>query len=162
MQPRSRLDLPPRARVAFAAVYLALQLILIATATARPDRVFGFQMFNASADIRVALLRRVRAADGMLRLVRLRGGVWKARDARGELHQFRWSDYVQDSMLQGDELRVHARYGADAQLYHLQHALEYAARTIDGDAETRAFVAQVMVWDNGRPRAPIELEAVRP
>ena len=162
MPARSRLDLPPRARVVFAAAFLALQLVLIATAGARPDRVFGFQMFNASADIRIALLRRVRTPSGGERLVPIRRGAWTARDAQGALREFRWSDYVQDSMLQGSDVRVHARYGADAQLHHLQHALQYVARTVDSDHETRAFVARVMVWDNGRPRAPIELEAVRP
>jgi hypothetical protein len=162
MQARSRLDLGPRARVVFAGAYLALQLALIATAGLRPDRVFGFQMFNASADIRIALLRRVQPANGAPRLVRIRGGVWKARDANGVAHEFRWGDYVQDSMLRGNDVRMHARYGADAQLLHLQHALQYVARAADQDAETRAFVAQVEVWDNGRPRAPIELEAVRP
>ena len=162
MQVRSRLDLGPRARVVFAAAYLALQLSLIATASRRPDRVFGFQMFNASADIRVALLRRVVSADGTPRLVRIHGGVWKARDASGAQHALRWSDFVQDDMLQGSDVRVHARYGADAQLLHLQHALQYVARAATQDAETRAFVAEVLVWDNGRPRPPIELEAVRP
>src|SRR4029077_7519197 len=48
MQVRPRLDLGPPARVVFAAASLALQLSLIATASLRPDRVFGFQMFNAS------------------------------------------------------------------------------------------------------------------
>jgi hypothetical protein len=154
--------LSPRGRALFALLFFALQLGLIVTATQRPDRAFGFQMFNASGDIRISLLRRVRAADGASRVVRVRDGAWTAHDEGGQLHTFRWSERVPDPMLNTLDTRIHARYGADAQLFHLRHALAYAAGTIRGDAETQALIAHVMVWDNGRPRAPVELEAVLP
>jgi hypothetical protein len=163
MTASSRLDLTPlSARIAFGAVYFALQLVLIATGPARPDRVFGFQMFNASSDIRIELLRRVALGDGATRLVRVRGGAWTARDGSGVLHEFRWDERVRDPMLLGLDARTHARYGADAQLFHLRSALQYVARTIPEDVETRALIAHVMVWENGRPRAPVEIEAARP
>lgn len=162
MNPRSWLDLTITTRVLFALVFFAAQLGLITTVQLRPDRVFAYQMFNASSSIRISLERRVRQAHGGARVVRVHDGKWTARDAAGQIHAFSWGMFVRDPVLGVLDREIHAKYGADAQLLYLRHALDYVVQNTPQDAETTALIARVQLWDNGRPRAPLELEAVRP
>ena len=41
-------DLGPRARVVFVALWLGVQLALVATASLRPEHAFAFRMFSES------------------------------------------------------------------------------------------------------------------
>jgi hypothetical protein len=156
------LDLSPKMRTAFAVAYLAGQGMLVVTAYLRPDRIFGFQMFNESSTIDVRLARRVRRADGRLVLVPLVDGSWQARDASGSPHTFRWTDRVTDPILSRTGRPVHASYGVETQLFRLQAALDDVARHTAGDEETLAFVADVDVDRNGHQRFRVHLEGARP
>jgi hypothetical protein len=139
-------------RIGLAFVYLALQAALVLTAEHRPDGLFAFRMFNESSTIAIALGRRVTTAQGGE--VVPTGGAWEARDASGVVHRFRWDDRVRDPILRTLGRPVHASYGVDAQLFRLQAALDDVADHLQGDAETRALVADVTIRRNGR--APYE------
>src|SRR6266542_3715913 len=145
------LDLGIRGRTVWAGAYLVVQAALVLTASERPDRVFGFQMFNEASTISIALARRVRLADGSSAIVPT-DGRWQARDVDGVVHEFSWRDQVADSILTTLDRPVHASYGVDAQLFRLQKALDYAARHLGRDVETRALVADVEVVRNGHER----------
>ena len=154
-------DLVRTARAAFIGTYLALQLGLIFTADLRPDRVFGFRMFNESSSLKFELYRKVRrrGAEG---LVKVEEGAWQALTAHGEKGTFSWNERVRYGALTQPGEFVHAAYGLDAQLFRLQRALEDVARHIDDDRETVALVAQVETIKNGRPGEAVTLEARRP
>lgn len=155
---RSLLDLGPRTRVAFALLYVAVMAWVIAGAQVRPDHVFGFQMFNQSSKIDIRLSRRVR---GKRAPVPIDGGVWQARDRRGNLHTFRWDERVKDPVLEVLERPVHARYGLEGQLYRLKLALGDVLEHIPDDAETTALIASVTTRKNGRDPSVVRLEAKR-
>jgi hypothetical protein len=137
-------------RKILAVVYVVVQVALVATASARPDGVFAFRMFNESSTITIDLFRRVRQSDGNESLVPL-GGQWQAS----------WNDRVRDPILATLGRPVHAAYGVDAQLYRLQRALDDVAASMPQDHETVALVARVGVVRNGRPRAETLLESSR-
>ena len=160
MRPRrSLLDLGPRTRVAFAALYVAVMAAVIVSAQFRPDHVFGFQMFNQSSKIEIHLARKVR---GKKKPVPVVDGVWEARDRHGAVHAFSWHDRVKDDVLGVLERRIHARYGLEGQLFRLQLALEDVASHIPDDAETTALLASVDTIKNGRPAGVVKFEARRP
>ena len=50
-----------------------------------------------------------------------------------------------------------ASYGAAAQLDRLQHALDDMVAHIDGELETRRFIAEVVVRRNGHDPVPLTL-----
>jgi hypothetical protein len=157
---RSLLDLPLKARAAFFFAYLGLQVVTLIRAQLAPDFVFGFQMFNASSDMKIALFRQVRR-KGHVRLVPIKDGAWQAKDARGTTHAFRWQDRVRDGVLGTLDSYIHASYGLEAQLYRLQFALgDVAAHTPD-DHETEALVAVVDTIKNGREYKQVRLQADR-
>ena len=56
---------------------------------------------------------------------------------------------------------LHAKDGVDAQLYHLQHALDYAVAHIPDDAQTVALVARVHAIRNGHTSVDAVLESRR-
>ena len=141
-------DLGPRARVAFAAAWLAVQAGLVLTAGARVDRIFGFRMFPEASTMEVHLSRVVKGV-----VVPAPGGEWSARDASGQLRHFSWHDRVRDPVLSSLDERVFASYGADAQLARLQRALDDVADHVAEDGETARLRADVLVWRNGRPEA---------
>ncbi|HWZ91583.1 MAG TPA: hypothetical protein VNW92_22125 [Polyangiaceae bacterium] len=158
---RSLLDLPLKARAAFFCVYLGVQAVILIRAQQSPDFVFGFQMFNASSDMRIALFRKVRRR-GHVRLVPVSGGTWEAKDAQGAVHAFRWQDRVHDGVLGTLDTSIHASYGLEAQLFRLQFALRDVASHITGDHETEALVAVVDTLKNGHEHQRVRLEAARP
>lgn len=143
---RRVLELGPRARVAFAAFWIAGQSALVLTAGLRPDRSFGFRMFPEASTIEIHLQRVL--ADGSTRPAP--GGEWSARDASGQLRHFAWRDRVRDPVLSALDERRFASYGADAQLARLQRALQDVSDHIAEDDETTQLRADVVVWPNGR------------
>jgi hypothetical protein len=157
----SRLDLGVGARTILAAFYLLVQVGLLITASARPDGVFAFRMFNESSTLSIELLRRVRRNDGALAVVPT-NGKWEARDARGVVHAVSWNDRVRDPILGTLGRPVHAAYGVDAQLFRLQRALDDVVRSTPEDGETRALLARVNVVRNGHERFEKLLESARP
>jgi len=159
--PRSLLDLPLKARAPFFFAYLIAQLAISIWALRSPDFVFGFQMFNASSDMKISLYRRVRY-KGRSRLIAIRDGTWQAKDAHGQSHEFRWQERVHDGVLGTLDTYVHASYGLDAQLFRLKFALEDVANHVPGDEQTEAFVALVDTVKNGREYRQVRLEAARP
>ncbi len=130
------------------------------TADLRPDRVFGFRMFNESSKVKFELSRRVRRGRRE-RLVPLRDGAWRARTAAGERREFQWQTSVRYPALSAPSRFVHATYGLDAQLFRLQAALDYVASHTPEDAETLAFVADVDTIKNGRPGPRVRLTSRR-
>src|SRR5450432_497416 len=155
---RSLLDIPLKARAAFFFAYLGVQALILIRAQRSPDFVFGFQMFNASSDMRIALFRQVRR-KGRARLIPIRDGAWQAKDARGALHSFHWQDRVHDGVLGTLGMYIHASYGLDAQLFRLKFALRDLAAHVPDDHETEALVAVVDTVKNGREYKQVHLEA---
>ena len=158
---RSLLDIPLKARSAFFFAYLGVQALILIRAQRSPDFAFGFQMFNASSDMKIALFRQVRR-KGRARLIPIRDGSWQAKDTQGALHSFHWQDRVHDSVLGTLGTYIHASYGLEAQLFRLQFALADVARHVPEDHETEAFVAVVDTIKNGREYKQVRLEAARP
>jgi len=157
---RSRFDLPLRARAPFFFGYLALQTALFVWAQKNPDFVFGFQMFNASSDMKIALYRKLRT-KGRLRFEPVRDGTWQVTDAAGTVHVYRWQDRVHDGVLSQLGTFVHASYGLPGQLYRLQFALQDVLRHATEDHDTVALVAVVDTLKNGRERGHVRLEGTR-
>jgi len=156
--PRSLLNLSPRLRPAFFCAYLATQLFLLFRAQSSPDLVFGFQMFNASSQLKISLFRKVKR-HGRSRLVPVRDGSWESKDRSGARHTHRWQDRVRDPRLNNLDRFVHAAYGLDAQLYRLGFALNDFALHLSDDAETEALIAEVDTLKNGREAGHIRLQA---
>ena len=141
-----------RARVAFAACWIAGQAALVLTAPLRADHLFGFRMFPEASTLEIHLSREV----GGERRPAPRG-VWKYRDRSGQIHAFAWRDRVHDRVLAAVDTRVFASYGVDAQLARLQRALDDAIDHTDDDAETARLCAEVLVWRNGREASTVNL-----
>jgi hypothetical protein len=156
----SWLNLGMRGRAMFAAAYLLVQGALVATSPSRPDTVFSFQMFNESSTIAIALSRRVQRPDGSVVTVPT-GGRWQARDREGVHRGFAWTDRVRDPILATVGRPVHASYGVDAQLFHLQKALDDVVAHLNDDAETTALVADVEVRRNGQRAFHTRLESAK-
>jgi hypothetical protein len=148
-------------RGAFAVVFIGLELAGIAWGQRAPDHVVGFQMFNESSRISIRLFREVQRKRKRV-LVELPNGTWSARDARGKLRRYAWSDRVRATPLYVLGQSVHAPYGLDAQLFRLRAALQDVASHIPEDTSTLALVAQVETIKNGRPGPLITLRADRP
>lgn len=157
---RPSLNLGLRGRAVFAGAYLLAQGALLATAPTRPDKVFSFQMFNESSTLSINLSRRVERADGTIVTVPTKG-LWWARDRAGVERAFDWHERVRDPILATLDRPVHASYGVDAQLFHLQAALDDVMAHLTSDAETRALVADVEVRRNGRSPVHARLESAR-
>ena len=135
---------PPRGhdlRVVFAVVWIAVQIVLVGTASHRADGAFGFRMFPEASTIKIALFREV---DGQR--LHVANGIWAARSSDGAVHRYSWFDRVSSFHF---DVETSASYGAAAQLDRLQHALDDVAAHADGDLETRRFVAEVVVRRNG-------------
>lgn len=155
---RSVLDLPPRLRWVFFCSYLCVQVALLLRAQASPDFVFGFQMFNASSELKIVLFRKVRHK----RLVRVIDGAWTVKDNNGALRTISWNDRVHDGVLGTLDRYVHAPYGLDAQLFRLQFALNDVAAHLENDHGTQALVALVETRKNGHDGEQVRLTGARP
>lgn len=157
---------PARGRRALRAAvffgYLGVQVGLLLHAQGSPDFVFGFQMFNASSEMKIAIFRRLRSKRPHSgRLIVVRDGAWQAKDTHGVTHSFRWNDRVRDGVLGTLDRYVHASYGLEAQIFRLQYALDDVARHIPEDSETEALIAVVDTRKNGRDGAKLRLTGVR-
>jgi len=159
--PRSLLNLSPRLRPVFFCAYLLTQLVLLVRAQKSPDLVFGFQMFNASSELKISLFRKLRQR-GRSRIVPVRDGAWTAKDRAGTRHTFRWQDRVRYTRLATLDRFVHAAYGLDAQLFRLQLLLNDFVRHSPEDQETEALIAEVDTLKNGRESGHVRLQAERP
>ena len=158
---RSLLDFPLRLRAAFFCAYVLAQLALLVRAQSSPDFVFGFQMFNASSDMKISLFREVRY-KGRTRLVPVRDGAWQVKGRDGQEHEYRWQARVHDGVLANLDQYVHASYGLEAQLYRLQYALRDVVTHLQGDDQTEALLAVVDTVNNGRERKQVRLRESRP
>jgi hypothetical protein len=158
--PRSLLNLSPRLRPLFFCAYLATQLLLLFRAQSSPDLVFGFQMFNASSQLKISLFRKVRR-HGRTKVVPVHDGAWETKDRAGVRHSHRWQDRVRYRNLNRLDQFVHAAYGLDAQLFRLQFALDDFAQHLPGDDETEAVIAEVDTRKNGREAGHVRLQAER-
>lgn len=159
---RSLLDLSPPTRLVFAALFVGVQLGLVFTGPLRSDGVFGFQMFNESSRLEIQLFRRVRGRGSRTREVPVHQGTWRVRTSDGAVKTFSWNDRVKDRVVGVLNREVHAAYGLEAQLFHLQAALEDVAAHLDGDHATVALIAKVRASYNGRQTVERVLEARRP
>lgn len=159
--PRSLLNLSPNLRPLFFCAYLLTQLALLFRAQNSPDLVFGFQMFNASSQLKISLFRKVHRR-GHSRIVPVRDGAWELKDHSGIRHTYRWQDRVRYSRLAALDRFVHASYGLDAQLFRLQLALRDFVLHLPGDEETEALIAEVDTLKNGREAGHVRLQADRP
>lgn len=141
--------------------FFGLELAGIAWGQRAPDHVLGFQMFNETSQLTIHLFREV---DGKRKpvLVPVPDGHWQALDSNGKLHEFSWQARVRYSPLHVLEKSVHARYGLEGQLFHLQTALNDVVRHIPDDADTRALVAKVDTSRNGVPGPQRQLRAEKP
>jgi hypothetical protein len=158
--PRSLLDLSPRSRAIFSCAYLAAQLALMVRAQSSPDFMFGFQMFNASSELKISLFREVRRT-GRTRLVAVRDGAWQVQGSDGKRHEYRWQDRVHDGVLSNLDRYVHASYGLEAQLFRLRFAVHDVATHLPGDEETEALIAVVDTLKNGRQPGHVRLRESR-
>jgi hypothetical protein len=158
--PRSLLNLSPRLRPWFFFAYLATQLVLLVRAQTSPDLIFGFQMFNASSELKISLLRKVRRR-GRVHVVPVRDGAWETKDRTGARHTYRWHERMHYGNLATLDQFVHAAYGLDAQLFRLQFALEDFVLHLPGDQETEALIAEVDTLENGRKAGHVRLQADR-
>jgi hypothetical protein len=153
---RAVLHLGPRARVVFAACWIAGQAALVLTAAQRADHVFGFRMFPEASTMQIRLYRERSRGDDA---VEAPNGEWSATDASGQLRHFSWRDRVRDPVLAQLGARVFASYGASTQLARLQRALDDVADHIPEDDETVRLRADVVVWKNGHEPTTVTLES---
>lgn len=151
------LDLGRRGRLAFAALYVGVMLCVVVSAQFRPDRVFGFQMFNESSTVNIHLFRRVRHAK---RLEPLVNGEF-VESVHGVPRRFRWNDRVHDPTLGRLDVITHAKYGLEGQLFRLQLALDDFTRELPAGAQTSELVAVVDTLKNGRAPGVVRLRSVR-
>ena len=157
------LKLPDKLRPLFFFGYLGIQVAVLIRAQSSPDLLFGFQMFNASSELRITLFRRLRPRHKRpSQLVPVTDGEWRVKGPDGALHTYRWNDRVHDGVLGTLDRFVHASYGLDAQLFRLQFALDDVARHLPGDDETEALVALVDTRKNGRDQPQQRLIGARP
>ncbi len=147
-------------RGAVALTYAALQIALVLTASLRADGAFGFRMFNESSSVEAHLFREVDSPSGQGTVREAApDGKWRAHDASGAWHRFSWYDRVKSGAIAGLDAKVHASYGAAAQVDRLHAALDDLAAHVPDDTETRAFVLEIAVMKNGRRPVPVTFRA---
>jgi hypothetical protein len=153
-QPPRASSVPPPSRgwwrIAFAFMWVSAQIALVITADRRPDGAFGFRMFSESSTIKIVLYRELVGDDGQRKRVHVEDGVWMARDAGGLRRHFAWTDRVRRRELALFDTEMSTKYGTNAQLARLQAALDDVATHMPDDAETRRFLLDVTVRQNGR------------
>jgi hypothetical protein len=150
----SLFDLGPRARVALAALWLAGQATLIATAGLRPEHAFGFRMFSESTTEVMHLSRRTFDGD----LVSCEEGGWWTRDRNGARLHLSMRDYIDAPELSFYDVRMPASYGRAAELARMQAALDYViAHLGDDDRTTAQFVVDVALRSGAGAQSHVQL-----
>lgn len=146
--------LGPRARVAFAVVWLGAQVTLIATAGLRPEHAFGFRMFSESTTAVLHLHRRT--FDG--ELTSEEQGGWWTRDKGGARVHLSMRDYIDAPELSYYDERMPAAYGQEAELWRLRRALDNTlARLGDDNRTTAGFVVDVTLRRGGGPPSTVRV-----
>lgn len=145
------------ARLAFAVLWVGLQITLVLTASRRADAAFGFRMFSESSTLRVSLAREVAGTDGRWTRVHVDDGTWVARDARGVPHRFAWSDRVRRPELSAFDVEIPASLGARAQVARFKAALDDVTSHLELDAETHRLLLDIDVRRNGRETSVVHL-----
>lgn len=151
------LDLGPRGRALFCLVFFGGQAVLVATATMRSDRSYGFRMFPESSYVDVHVSRRL---DGG-RLVPIEAGRWQAHDCSGGVHAFVWGQMVRFPAPGKLDAHVGAPYGVESEVHRTREAMRWVAEHTPDDCETRALVARVQPVRNGHPLDPVDIEVPR-
>lgn len=151
------------ARIAFSAVFLAVQAALVLTAGSRPEAAFGFRMFSESSTISYSLSREVRRhpGDEGIVVVPVADGEWSAKDSQGVLRHVSWRDRVKRPELAAFDVTLHASYSARAQLSRLTAALDDVAAHTPDDHETVRLLMDVTIRHNGREPEVIHLASAR-
>ena len=148
-------------RAGFVLAFFGAELAGIAWGQGAPDHAFGFQMFNESSRLTIHLKREVRTKRGVT-VQPLPEGRWRERDAKGNWREYAWQDRVRMVPLTYLDRSVHAPYGLDAQLFHLQAALEDVVARLPPGTRTSALLAEVETTRNGVPAGTRQLRAERP
>jgi hypothetical protein len=152
----SLFDLGPRARVVFAATWIAAQAALVATAGRRPEHAFAFRMFSESTTVVMHLSRRTIDGD----VVSCDNGSWWARSARGARLYLSMRDYIDAPELSFYDVRMPASYGRAAELARLQAALDYViGRLGDDDRTTAALIVDVALRSGAGAVSQVRLES---
>ena len=152
------IELPRPLALGVTLVFFGVQGVLIHTASSRPERAFGFQMFPEGSVFSFHLVREVKSASGQKKIVPIdKSGVWRAHDSQGRAISYNWFNYVHNRELMKIGVTQHASYGVSAQLFHLQAALNYLADHCEQDTETTRFGAKVTSERNGAPPVQTEL-----
>jgi hypothetical protein len=151
------IELGPKARLVFAALYVAAQGALIATAGHRPDGAFGFRMFPESSTVSAQLFR---STDTEVHIPVVQGE-WTAKDAMGVPKRIRWSDRVKRPELRIFGETISAAYGADAQVARFRAALADVAAHTPEDNETKELLVELTLRKNGGAPYVVTLTAAR-
>lgn len=146
----------PPLRSAFAAVYLAIQALLIVTAGGRVSHSFGFRMFEESASIEVHVER---VLDGNVH--KPLADEWLAHDCSGAPHVLRWKDLVRFPAPRWLDTGIAQPYGVDTGVAIARAAIGFVATHTPDDCETRAFVATIKRVRNGLTLPPLTFETRR-
>ena len=124
-------------RRAIVLAVVGAQLFAIVYAYGIPNKVFGWQMFNASSDWQAEIVRVT--ADGQRHDVR---EPWPGG--------YEWQGLVLGRGVDHPFTRAHASAGLDSTFSFLQHALDWVASNTPADKVTVRLEAKVTYWDNGR------------
>jgi hypothetical protein len=151
------LDLGPRGRALFCALFFGGEALLVATADLRSDRSYGFRMFPESSMITVHLSRRM--TDGSL--VPVEQARWHAVDCSGDVHTFIWGKMVRAPAPFLLDRPVGAPYGVDSEIHRTKDAMQWVLDHTPEDCETQGFVASVDARRNGRAPYTVSVEASR-
>lgn len=152
------IDLGPRSRVAFAALWVGVQVVIVTTASRRADGVFGFCGVRQSNVVRVHLAREVER-DGERRTVPVANGEWIAKDEHGEPRRFGWADRVRDPALRRTDEPVATTVPSAELAARARAAVDDVARHGAADKETRALVVTLSVATNGHEPQDVTLRA---
>ena len=149
-------DLGPRARVVFVALWLGVQLALVATASLRPEHAFAFRMFSESTTDVLHLSRRTFDGD----LVSCDGGGWWTRTRNGARLYHSMRDFIDAPELSFYDIRMPASYGRAAELARLRAALDYViGRLGDDDRTTAQFVVDVNLRSGAGAQSHVTVES---
>lgn len=125
------------ARRAIVVAVVAAQVFAAVWAYNIPNKVFGWQMFNASSHWQAEIVRVTAAGD--------------RQDVRDPWPGgYRWDGLVSGRGLDRPFTRAHASAGLDSTFDFLQKSLDWVAANTPLDTETVRLEANVTYWDNGR------------